>query len=224
VLRSYLSNLAASAAADPSRASDIARHIARILADAEANGGDLPEGYIYSGAHTWEIQADNVDVEPVGNFDSPVGLPLTDTSNQPIPLKVPFDGLIMGIAGWAQPQAVHSPDIDHVTLKQVRASFCLSRVVDFRDLFSVEIGLDGTTTFGTDGNDRMLYPASTVVGSRLSPRPTAWTVRRNQRLQARFRNISNVSFADGSLGPDIFVPPLLSKIVLAFYVLNLEAP
>lgn len=222
MLRSYLRALAADAAADPSRAHDIAGHIVRLIDDANDNGGDLPEGYIYAGAHTWEIQADNVTVEPVGNLDSPVGLPLTETSNQPIPLKVPFDGLIMGIAGWAQPQAVHLEDIANVNLKQVKASFCLSRVVDFRDLFSVELGLDGTTTFGTDGNDRMLYPATCVLGSRLSPRPTAWTVRRNQRLQARLRNISNVSLTE--VNASIFVPPLLSKIVVAFYVLNLEAP
>lgn len=222
MLRSYIQALAADAAADPSRARDIAGHIARILADAESNGGDLPEGYMYSGAHTWEIQADNVVVEPVGTPSVPTGLPLTETSNQPIPLKVPFDGLIMGIAGWAQPQAAHTEDETSVSLSAVRASFCLSRVIDFRDMFSVEIGLDGTTTFGTDGNDRMLYPASTVVGSRLSPRPTAWTVRRNQRLQARFRNVSNVWLQD--IATSYFVPPVLSKIVIAFYVLNLEAP
>lgn len=222
MLRSYLQALAADAAADPSRARDIAGHITRILADAESNGGDLPEGYIYAGAHTWEIQADNVVVEPVGTPSVPTGLPLTETSNMPIPLKVPFDGLIMGIAGWAQPQAVHRGTEGNAPLSAVRASFCLSRVIDFRDMFSVEIGLDGTSTFGTDGNDRMLYPASTVVGSRLSPRPAAWTVRRNQRLQARFRNVSNVWLTDVSAA--LLAPPVLSKIVLAFYVLNLEAP
>jgi hypothetical protein len=212
-------------ARDPTRAPTLAIDAANIARTAELAGGDVPEGYIYSGAHTIELSADNVAVEPLSpEVDG--GLSPTQTGNREISVKAPFDCLMMGLAGWAEIVSVgEDGEVETITVAQIiRDNLRSNRTVaDRRDMFAVELGIDGTTWLCTDGNDRLLWPATCVVGSRLSPRPLAWTVRRNQKLNMRVRNLSNLASAHDEELEDEVPPPRLN-IRVAYYALNLEPP
>lgn len=210
--RSSLIAIAVDAARDPSRAARLASLIADELRQQKAAGEtNTPDGYLYQGAFEWIVTAENLAVEPL------TGGPSITTSNNPfVPLKVPFDGLIIGASGWA----IARPVADSTTQAAVAAQ--LASAEDSRDLFSVVLGVDGQIQFGTDGHDPMMYPASCVVGTRLHPRPMAWTVRRNQVIQAKFRNITNV-YLDG-LTSDTMPQLVLAEACIGFTVLNLGSP
>ena len=215
--------LANEAARDPSRAARLASLIADELA-AEDGGGPLsraPSGYFYAPAHSWLIQAQGLAVEPLPTPQNPQAQPITQTSNVAIPLRVPFDAILLGGAAWAQPTAQPALNAQTVTLDDVALTSVLSNAIDGRDLFSMQIGIDGQTWFSSDGRDPMMFPASTIMGSRRMPRVMAWTVRRNSIIQCKFRNVCNVPL-DGT-DPAAVTPPLLSCAV-AFYALNLESP
>lgn len=219
--RELWQSLAREAARDPSRAPRIAGYLTDLLRAARSTGGRLPDGYVYAGAYQFVIQAENLAVEPLPTDADPNRAPITSTSNNFIPLRVPFDMLIMGIGGWAQPQGIPQ-DQSTLVFDELDAVNNISCSPSSRDLFSVEIGLDGQVNFGTDGRNRFMFPASVVVGARNRPRAAAWTVRRNQIIQTRFRNITNV-FLDG-VDPSILIAPNLVTAAVAYYALNLEAP
>jgi hypothetical protein len=221
--RDALLQLANEAARDPSRAARLAGLIASELRSIVERGDDSPPaGYLYAAAHQLVVKIENVGVEPLPSASSPNAAPDDSTSRRAEPLRVPFDVLIVGAAGWAQAVPTPVDDATTVSLDELRMATLLSNAEDGRDLFTVSLGLDGQVTFGTDGHDPMMYPASTVLGSRRRPRPMAWTLRRDQILQVRVRNITNVPL-DG-FSDDVFGPVLLSEVNVAFYALNLEQP
>ncbi len=212
--------LAREAANDPSRAPGIAKYLSDMMRAAEASGGQLPAGYVYEGAYQFVIQAENLAPE-VLSTPGDIRAPITRSIQPFIPLRVPFDMLIMGFGGWAQPEAIPQDQTD-LTLNELGAVYLLGCAQSNRDLFSVELGLDGQVSFGTNGRDELMFPAACVVGARDKPRAAAWTVRRNQIIRARFRNITNV-WLDG-LDAAILQPVHLSTAAIALYALNLEAP
>lgn len=210
--RKALIALATEAARDPSRASKVAAWIAdELRAQQQAGETATPEGYLYQGAHEWLIQADSLVVEPLTG-----GPPITSSTNPYIPLRTPFDALIIGVSGWALPAPVAESNT------QAFLAANLASADDGRDLFSVSIGVDGQASFGTDGNDQLMFPASTVVGTRLNPRAMAWTVRRNQIIQAKFRNITNL-YLDG-VSSEVMPQLELQTAAICFTVLNLGSP
>jgi hypothetical protein len=211
--RQQLVALATEGARDPSRASRIAAWIAdELRRQAAAGETAVPDGYLYQGAFEWVVTAQNVAVEPLST------VALTNSLNPYIPLRVPFDGLIIGMQGWAEPASTPG----EAALNQQFIAAYLASADDSRDLFSVSIAIDGQASFGTDGNDQLMFPASVVVGSRLHPRPMAWTVRRNQLLQVKVRNITNVPL-DG-VDPSVMAPVILKTVNVGFSVLNLGSP
>ena len=220
--RGFLLELAREGARDPSRAPRIAAMLENALKQQRMSGGNLPAGYIYEGAYQWIIQAENLDVEPLPGVANPNANPITGSSNEFIPLRVPFDALIMGAAGWCQPVAQTREGQQEVDAEDLLAANLLSCSPAGRDLFSVEFGLDGQVRFGTDGRNELMFPASSVVGTRDKPRPMAWTVRRNQIIRARFRNITNAWLEE--IPDTVMQPPVLATAALALYALNLEAP
>lgn len=207
-------SIADEAARDPSRAAPLARYLAELLRGAQqSRDGRQPNGYVYAGAHTWIAEREDLAVEPLPPPETAVGI--TSSATPRIPIKVPFDALVMGVAGWC------IPDFRQITSEGGGnlALAALSQSADYRDFFSVRWGLDGEVWFGTDGEQDLMAPAAVVVGSRRSPRPLAWTVRRNQRIMVQFRNILNAYQV-----PSTPTTPNLRRVALAFYVLNLEAP
>lgn len=210
--RSDLIRIAADAARDPSKAARIAAWIAdELRKERSAGETDPPPGYLYAGAFEWSIQVENLAVEPLTG-----GPPITGSTNPYLPLRVPFDGLIVGMYGWAVARPTTNVDA------QVAVAQALASAEDGRDLFSLSIGTDGQASFGTDGHDQLMFPASSVVGTRLHPRPMAWTVRRNEVLQAKFRNITNVYLS--GFTNDILPQLVLSRVGVGFTVLNLGSP
>lgn len=204
--------LALKGARDPSQASACAKWIADALREEARKGEtDTPPGYLYQGAFEWVLTASNVAVEPFTT-------PLTKSSNEPVPFRVPFDALIQSVHAWAEPVA--TPGESALNQQFLATQLCTAE--ESRDLFSLSIGIDGQASFGTDGNAQLMFPASTVVGTRLHPRPMAWTVRRNQLIQATFRNITNVPL-DG-VSSQVMAPVILKNIYLVFSALNLGSP
>lgn len=211
--RNSLISIATEAARDPSKASKIAAWIADELRAQKAAGEtSTPPGYLYAGAFEWLIQTENLAVEPLTG-----GPPMTGSSNPYIPLRVPFDGLIIGQYGWAIAKS-SGANAD----AQALIAANLPQAEDGRDLFSVSIGTDGQASFGSDGTEQLMFPASVVVGTRLHPRAMAWTVRRNQIIQAKFRNITNV-YLDG-FSSDAVPPLVLASAGIGFTVINLGSP
>lgn len=213
--RDQLIALALEGERDPSRASTIAKWICDELRQQAKQGGtSTPPGYIYAGAQEWIVTANNLAVESLTT------VPLSTSLNEYIPLRVPFDALILGVQGWAEP--LSTPGEGSAPVNQQFLAASLPSAEDSRDLFSVSIGIDGQVSFGTDGNRQLMFPASVVVGTRLHPRPMAWTVRRNQLIQAKFRNISNV-YLDG-VDPQVMAAVVLRSASIGFSVLNLGSP
>lgn len=209
--RNSLIALATEAARDPSRAARLAAWIVDELRNQRAAGETAtPEGYLYQGAFEWVLTAQDLVVEPLTG-----GPDITSTVNPFIPLRVPFDGLIVGMSGWA----VARPSTAATDQAVVAAK--LASAEDGRDLFSLVLGMDGQVQFGTDGHTPLMFPASCVVGTRLHPRIGAWTVRRNQVIQAKFRNITNV-YLDGLV--DGTIHPMVVDASIGFTVLNLGSP
>lgn len=209
-------SLAADAARDPSQASRIAAWLGDELRRARAAGeAESVPGYLYAGAHRWISRVSGLLPEPL-----PPALgapPLTGSSNEPIEIRTSFDGLVFAASGWAVATPVPIDGV--ITPERLEAAELLSCARDGRDLFTIEIGLDGAITFGTDGRVRLMQPGSVVLGSALSPRMLAWTLRRNQILTTRIRNVTNVvtenlpSLGDFSL-----------TVEVTYHVINMERP
>lgn len=215
-------SLALDAARDPSQAARIAAWIAESLRAEQAAGeGAHPPGYLYAGAHRWIARVENLATEPLP--PTPGAPPITSSANEPVEIRTSFDALIIGVSGFGvltpQPRGLNVP----ITAADLAVAELLSCARDGRDLFTVEYGLDGQITFGTDGRRQQMYPASVVVGDGPRPRALAWTVRRNQIITVRFRNISNVitsQIAASPIGP----PDLRLTAEVAFHVVNMERP
>jgi hypothetical protein len=222
-MRSHWLQLARLAVENPSFARPVAALLKDQMRAAAANGGDVPAGYIYHGSRHWIAQVEDLPVEPLPPDNGAVKI--TDTGNEGIPIRVPYDSLILGVMGWAFPDLFANGDEEGGP----GVSQFAPCAQDGRDLFSVDWGLDGQVNFTTDGNRRLMAPASLTVGTRQRPRPMAWTLRRNQNILVRFRNLMNVKYCGSStadpptLPPD-FVQPKLKKAAIAFVVLNLGAP
>lgn len=202
---------------DPSIAKPIAAMVRDQMQAAAANGGVVPEGYIYHGAHHWLAQVRDLEVEELPDAQNPRRPQITNTTNEPIPIKVPFDCLIMGVAGWAI--ADLGPPFTGTTP-------FLSCAQDGRDLFSCDWELDGQADFSTNGRTRLMFPASTTVGTRNRPRPMAWMLRRNQTIGVRFRSLVNIKLPPVAELPVEFDGeyPVLRRASVAFIALNLGSP
>lgn len=210
-MREILLALAAEAARDPSRAARIAEYIADICREADKSEGQIPLGYLYAGAHKLLAIAENLAIETLEPAEG--GTPITTTANRPIQIRIPFDVLIIGVGGWAE------PNWRGIAAGDGGVAFALpSQAPDYLDTFSTDFQLDGATSFTTDGDDRLMAPAAVTVGTQRRPRPMAWTLRRNQLIAVRFRNILNAFSSAGALGFQ------LRRVGLCFYALNLEAP
>lgn len=212
--RELWSKLASEAARDPSRASQLAGVLLDRI-DTEGRTGDVaPEGYLYAGAHTFIARVRDLEVEPLPTLQNPKAVPIWDTSSNPQIIKIPFDSWIYAVGGWARAQV---PVVDG---EPKFLGALASGAWGNRDLFSLEWGLDGQVWFMTDGRGRKMVPASVAVGTRDRPRRMSWTVRRNQVIQVRFRNLFNAIAP--SLPADEM--PKLAEAAIAFYAVNLEAP
>lgn len=212
---SQIQAIANEAARDPSRAAVLAKVIVAEL-QAIVDGGETatPSGYLYAPAHNFIVEVNELEVESLAN------VPLTGTANGRVNFKIPFDCLIVGVAGWAQVESTGRTE-ESPTLDDQATAMQFSSAEESRDLFSVTWGLDGQILFSTDGFDPQMYPASITVGTRKRPRRMAWSLRRNQTLNVQFRNLTNV-LTDG-LAASVFGPVILSKVALSFQALNLEA-
>lgn len=217
-MREILRSLADEAARDPSRAAPIARYLADLLKQAEeSEGRTTPPGYVYAGAHSWSALVDDLAIEPLPTLAAPNAAPIFSTFNEPTIVKVPFDALVIGVSSWGFPKTpVPLPGNEAIAV-----SLLSSCAWEGRDLFSVDWELDGKTAFSSDGRRRMMTPACVATGSRKRPRPMAWTLRRNQRIGVRFRNIMNAMFE--GVPDEIYEPPLL-RVGLTFHALNLDQP
>lgn len=217
-LQDRLRRMAREALDDPSRASDIAR-AALMAIDSESRRANVaPTGYTYAGAHTWVAEVRDLAVEPLPSAPNVVGepgVPIWNTANQPIPIRVPFDSWVYGVASWAVLGG--STSIDGPVLPAF-APTC----AEGRDLVAVDWAIDGMEGFVTDGERRMVVPSSVICGTRNNPRMLSWTVQRNQTIQVRFRNLIN-AFLLPSENPE-FVFPKISIAAVAFYAVNLEMP
>jgi hypothetical protein len=214
--------VAAEAARDPSRAARLASWLADDMRAARATADvRVPEGYLYAGAHTWIAQVFDLLPEPL-----PPALgaaPITSSGNQGVEIRTSFDAFIWGVAGWAVAKPTPEDDGEFETPEMLEIAQLLSCAIEGRDLFSVDYNLDGSTSFGTDGKNQLMLPACCVVGTRLSPRAMGWTVRRNQIITVRFRNMTNVTMTL-PIGGQEQIRPLAIDAALAFYVVNMERP
>lgn len=221
--RQALTALVDEAARDPSGARRLLE-LAAEMVKGELALGDYatPPGYLYAGAHTWVLEVEDLKPESLPSVTDPPpqSLALTTTANQAQPLEVPFDGLILGVAGWATPALPRElPDADAKT-----AALLVGADPDGRDLFSLDWKLNGETSFVTDGQLSMMEPALALVGTRTRPRPLAWIVRRGDLIAVRFRNLTNVAvpFQVYAQQSEPYGWPIAAS--LAFLVLNLERP
>lgn len=217
--REQWKRLAQQAARDPSRASQIAGILLERVQTESRTNGMAPEGYLLHGAHTFEARARDVQVEAIQTLADPnAGVPIWQTNNQAIPIKLPFDSLIIGAAGWASTRI--PVDGDGVVIPGFVTGVPLAK--DGRDLFSVQWELDGQVSFVTDGRAPRLQMASNVVGTRRIPRMMAWTLRRNQTIGVKVRNLWNAILSTLPTNVDDF--PVLAEATIAFYAINLEQP
>jgi hypothetical protein len=208
-------SLANQAARDPSRASQLARVLLDKIDTEGRTGGEAPEGYLYAGADTLIAKSRDLVVESLQTRENPTGVPIWTTASNEIPIKIPFDCWIYGVAGWSQTRVLTDAQAVEYSLVGANGPLC----ADGRDLFSVDWNLDGQVGFTTDGRKRMMSPASTSTGTRKRPRRMSWTLRRNQVIGVRFRNLWN---AIVSTMPSGFAHPVLAEAAVAFYVVNTE--
>ena len=220
--RASWTRLAEQAARDPSRASQIARVLLDRINTEGRTGDRAPQGYLYAGAETLIARTRDLDVETMQTDSEPTGVPIWTSTRAAIPIKIPFDCWIYAVAGWAvtrSPTFVTELGVPGAPL--INLGQAAPTAADGRDLFTVDWELDGKSGFSTDGRKRMMLPASVTVGSRLIPRQMSWTLRRNQVIGVRFRNLWN---AIVHTMPSGVAPPVLAEAAIAFYAVNLEAP
>jgi len=218
-LRDLLIEASARAVREPQHAPHWSRVILETLTAMEAleNGASAPTGYLYAGAHNFTARTRQLAVEPLPEDaipGGPPGVPINTTNSGAIDIRVPFDSFIYGVSGYALPAFDSQGDLD--------AALLLTTATDGRDLFSVEWGLDGQVTFMTDGHNRLMFPASTCVGTRLVPRQMGWAVRRNQTINVRFRSLVNAITTAEIWDEEQF--PLIAEAGITFHVVNTGAP
>jgi hypothetical protein len=185
--RARLLALVDQAAADPSSARRLLEQ-AQFLVDQELRTEQLPpDGYVYSGAHTLIAKFDQVNVEDLPDEDNPQIRPLSQTTNDPEEINVPFDMLIQGVSAWAIPEL--PTGLESLYLKGILEFGANS---DGRDLFSLAWGLDGDNLYCTDGWKAHMQPAASLVGTRANPRPLAWMPGRGRIINVWARNLTNV--------------------------------
>jgi hypothetical protein len=221
--RAALLSLVDEAARDPSGARRLLE-LAGAMLQEELQRGEyaMPSGYIYAGAHTWIASFEDVPPEPLPTAGDPTPQrdPLTNTANQPQIIEVPFDALILGVSGWLSSKI---PDeADDPTL--VDGLLDLSADPEGRDLFAVDWNQDGKIHYVTDGRVNLIEPATATVGTRTAPRPLGWVVRRNDRINVRVRNLTNVvvPFAWYEDQPEPYGWNI--DCAIGFHALNLERP
>jgi len=220
VNRQALLALIDEAARDPSGARRLLEIADAMLAEQQRRGDAAhPPGYIYSGAHTWIAPFEVVDPEPLPDPDDASTLELTATANAPQGIEVPFDALILGVSGWATPAVPRELDTaDKNGVLELDAD------PDGRDLFSVSWQLNGNRQFVTDGRTDLLMPAPAILGTRRNPRQLGWLVQRDDLIDVRVRNLSNVAvpfqFYEQQTEP--YGYPI--NVVVEFHALNLEEP
>lgn len=221
--RAALLALVDEAARDPSGARRLLE-LAGAMLHQEMQQGEygMPTGYIYAGAHTWIASFEDVPPEPLPTAADPTPQrdPLTNTANPPQTIEVPFDALILGVSGWLSsdiPAEADAPEL-------VNGLLGLSTAAEGRDLFAVDWNLHGKIHYVTDGRVHLIEPAAATVGTRTHPRPLGWIVQRNDRINVRVRNLSNVVapfawYEDQAepFGWDI-------NCAIGFHALNLERP
>lgn len=220
--RETIIQLASDAVSDPAHAQSYAQTILSQIAEWRANEGDAraPTGYLYAGAHTWIARQRNLAVEilpeeaEANNLPPAVGVQIFESGNQnSVDIRTPFDGFIYAVTGAAT----------IIPQEEGESEFLIfSTSTDGRDLFSVEWGLDGQVTFVTDGFRRLMFPAAVSVGDRLVPRSMAWTLRRNQTINVRFRNLINAFLPRLESIEDESRPLLDCQI--EFHVINVDSP
>lgn len=217
--RAALLALVDEAARDPSSSRRLLEYLARLLAQAMRDGQfSTPSGYIYAPAHTWIVGVDNLLPEPIPVAEGvEVMRPLDGTANQPVFLKVPFDALIWGVAGWASAEMPVQLTNDEKT-----AVLLSGTEPDGRDWFSCDWTMDGDEWFTTDGRSQKMTPANVCLGTRTRPRPLAWLVRRNRRIGVRFRNLSNLVVQRDLTAQEENGFPISAQV--AWYALNMERP
>lgn len=215
-VRQKLLRLASEALADPSRAQDYARDALLEIDRMQARRDVAPEGYVYAGAHTWIAQVDQLVVEPLPSGPNDrTGVPIWTTSNEPIPIRVPFDAWIFGVAAWAivvPPAGEENP--------WSGAFPFLSTALEGRQIFTTDWDTDGQNARSSDGIRRMMAPASSVCGTRRRPRALSWRLQRNQQINVRFRSMLNAIVTD--VGEAGYIP--ITRAAVAFYAVNLERP
>jgi hypothetical protein len=220
--RSALLALVDEAARDPSAARRLLELAATMLRNEAQRGAYAePPGYIYAGAHTWIATFENLPPEPLPTAADPVPgrLPLTNTANAAQVVEVPFDALILGVSGWA------ASEIDETrALDDTEGILLMSSNPEGRDLFAVEWNLNARLYYSTDGKNNLLEPAAAVLGTRTRPRPLGWLVQRNDEINVRCRNTTNVAvpFAFYDQQPEPYGWPITVEV--GFHVLNLERP
>jgi len=174
------------AAEDPSSARRLLQE-AQVLVDQELRTERLPpDGYVYAGAETLIAKFDRVQVEPLPDEDNPQIRPLSQTSNDPREIKIPFDFLAEGVSAWAIPILPTWADISE--LKGIAE---MGANTDGRDLFSLSWGLDGDNLYTSDGWRSHLEPAASLVGPRRRPRPLCWQLTRGRIINVWVRNLTN---------------------------------
>lgn len=212
--REQLAAAAARALDNPQHAPAVAREILGLI-DQMPGNADVPSDYVYAGAHTWTARIRNLAVENLPE-DTPAGSPIWSTTNEAVPIRVPFDALIQGVSGFALPQIEDE--------SRIGATLGAAQAQDGRDLFAVSWDIDGQTSFVTDGRAPRLVPAACVVGTARNPRAMGWTIRRNQTINVRFRNLMNAIASTAAWEANELSVPLLAEASITFHVLNLGAP
>jgi len=221
--RSALLALVDEAARDPSGARRLLE-LAGAMLHQEMQRGDyaMPPGYIYAGAHTWIASFEEVEPEPLPDATTTVPQrdPLTNTANPPQIIEVPFDALILGVSGWAEPII----DLENWSDGEQRGVLLHSSNPDGRDLFSLDWNLNGKIYYVTDGRVDLMQPAAATVGTRTRPRPLGWIVQRNDRINVRIRNLTNVH-VPFSFDASVTEPYGWNiNAAVGFHALNLERP
>lgn len=172
---------------------------------------ESPPGYLYAGAHEFRARVRDLAPEPLPPAVG--GVPIFTTGKSEITqIKLPFDCFIYEVYGSALPDLSTAQDANDLL-----AGMVFPTALEGRDLFTVDWDLDSHTSYSTDGRQRMMYPASVTVGTRLVPRPMAWMLKRNQRINVRFRSLLNAIVPSGS-----FVN--LSECGITFAAVNMNDP
>lgn len=214
--RDQLLSLAAAMQADPSRAPALAQLMLRMLPPDSGPVG-VPPGYVYHGAHKLIARVEQLGAPVLTDTTPPILDPGGATPSDPI--RVPFDAIIFGVGGAAQPRPNAADGDDW--LAQIQLSNDADQ--DGRELFACGWEMDGQEAFITDGRDSQLAPACIATGTQENPRPLYWEVQRGKRIVVSFKSLLSTQYGPPELLPDGFeLPPINAEI--AFYALNVEAP